>query len=352
MLNNEAYIGASVWGRKAKDGQKPDPVRVEGAWPAIVSPELFDAVQQGLRARAKGSSFQAGPAANSCSVGCCAAAAAVCSTSGTVRRAASLPTTFATPCTEEGSGACDGRYFSAQRMEDLVVSTVLERILNEEVIIGLVQLVAEEIDATAEELAIQLTTVDAELADVRRRLERLYDALENSDLNYQALSPRILSLRQQEDQLAAARDDAHRQLENRRTELPSTAEINGYVADFREFLQQGTIPERKALIRNFVKSIGIAEKEVHLTYTIPMPSDRATRDGIGVLDFVQSSPPNCTKSRTSELRITLVLWNRRANRLRSKTVPPATSKPVQRPTCPQSIGTFCPQDLATHSAVT
>ncbi len=207
----------------------------------------------------------------------------------------------------EGSGACDGRYFSAQRMEDLLVSTVLERILNEEVIIGLVQLVAEEIDATAEELAIQLTTVDAELADVRRGLERLYDALENSDLNYQALSPRILSLRQQEEQLAAARDDAHRQLENRRAELPSTAEINGYVADFREFLQQGTIPERKALIRNFVKGVRIAENEVHLTYTIPMPSDGATRDGIGVLDFVQSSPPNCTKSRTSELRITLVL---------------------------------------------
>ena len=81
-----------------------------------------------------------------------------------------------------------------------MVSTVLERILNEEVIIGLVQLVAEEIDAPAEELATQLTTVDSKLADVRRRLERLYDALENSDLTYQALSPRILSLRQQEDQ--------------------------------------------------------------------------------------------------------------------------------------------------------
>ena len=36
-------------------------------------------------------------------------------------------------------------------------------------------------------------------------------------------------------------------------ELLSTAEIKAYVADFREFLQQGTIPERKALIRNFAR---------------------------------------------------------------------------------------------------
>ena len=38
-------------------------------------------------------------------------------------------------------------------------------------------------------------------------------------------------------------------------ELPTTEEIKGYVADFREFLQEGTFPERKALIRNFVEGI-------------------------------------------------------------------------------------------------
>ena len=40
-------------------------------------------------------------------------------------------------------------------------------------------------------------------------------------------------------------------------ELPSTEEIKGYVADFREFLKKGTIPERKALIRNFIEGIEV-----------------------------------------------------------------------------------------------
>ena len=50
----------------------------------------------------------------------------------------------------------------------------------------------------------------------------------------------------------------------RRAELPTSREIKGYVADFREFLQEGTFPERKALIRNFVTGIEIVEEEAVL----------------------------------------------------------------------------------------
>ena len=40
--------------------------------------------------------------------------------------------------------------------------------------------------------------------------------------------------------------------------------FKGDVADFRECLQEGTIPERKALIRNFVTGIEIVENEAVL----------------------------------------------------------------------------------------
>ena len=46
--------------------------------------------------------------------------------------------------------------------------------------------------------------------------------------------------------------------------LPTSREIKGYVAAFREFLQDGTFPERKALIRNFVTGIEIVEDEAVL----------------------------------------------------------------------------------------
>ena len=43
-----SYTGAAVWGRTSKGQKATDPVRVEGAWPALVSKELFDEVQQAI----------------------------------------------------------------------------------------------------------------------------------------------------------------------------------------------------------------------------------------------------------------------------------------------------------------
>ena len=56
-------------------------------------------------------------------------------------------------------------------------------------------------------------------------------------------------------------------------------------------LQEGTFPERKALIRNFVEGIEVVGDEATLTYTVPMPSDGVTSESASVLDFVKSGPP-------------------------------------------------------------
>ena len=77
-------------------------------------------------------------------------------------------------------------------------------------------LVAEDIDAMAGELSGRLEVIDAELGDVQSRLQRLYEALETSELTLEVLSPRIFSLRHREEQLEAAREDAAGQLEQRR----------------------------------------------------------------------------------------------------------------------------------------
>ena len=116
----------------------------------------------------------------------------------------------------------------------------------------------------------------------------------------EVLSPRIMSLRHREEQLEGAREDAETQLEQRRVELPNTEEIVRYVADFREFLKEGTIPERKALIRNFVEGIEVVGDEATLTYTVPMPSDGVTSESASVLDFVKSGPVD--RDRTSHKR--------------------------------------------------
>jgi len=121
-------------------------------------------------------------------------------------------------------------------------------------------------------------------------------ALETKQLPIEALSPRILSLKSRQGQLTAAREGAEAQLEQRRAELPSSKEIKGYVADFRALFQDGTFPERSALVRNFVQGIEIVGGEAVLTYSIPMPQDGVTLESASVLDFVQSGPPKWTRT--------------------------------------------------------
>ncbi|MCY3921459.1 MAG: recombinase family protein [Chloroflexi bacterium] len=299
LLTNEAYTGTSVWGRTAKDGQPPDPVRVEHAWPAIVSRELFDAVERGLKERSPGVRHPRQVGSKFLLSGLLRCGRCGKAFVGQGAKGGQFAYYICNTLHREGSGACEAPYLSAPKLEDLVTEKVLTRILNEGTIIELVQMVAEEIDALAAELNTRLQSVETELADVRRRLAKLYDALENSDLTYQDLSPRIHALRGQEDQLAAAHEDAARQLEQRRAELPSTQEIHRYVSDFREFLQAGSIPERKALIRNFVNGIRIAPDQVRLTYTIPMPSDGAMIDSESVHGIVQPSPPDANMDQTA-----------------------------------------------------
>ena len=192
----------------------------------------------------------------------------------------------------EGAGARrNGRYLNAGKVEDYIIDKIRERILTEETITELVTLVAEEIDALAGEVNGRLTAIAAELADVESRLENLYQALETKQLPIEARSPRILSLKSRQDQLTAAREEAEAQLERRRADLPTSKKIKAYVADFRTLFQDGTFPERKALIRNLVQGIEIVDDQAELTYTIPMPQDGVTKETASVLDFVQSGAP-------------------------------------------------------------
>ena len=299
LLTNEAYTGTAVWGRTTKVEKAQDPVRVEGAWPALVSRELFDAVQEAMRDRAPKVRRPARVGSRFLLSGLLKCGVCGRPYSGQGAKSGQFAYYICGTLFREGAGTCSARYLNAPRVEEFVVEKIRERILTEETIVELVKLVAEEIDAMAGELAGRLEVIEAELGDVRRRLERLYEALETSELTLEVLSPRIFSLRHREEQLEAARDDAATQLEQRRVELPTTEEIKGYVADFREFLQEGTFPERKALIRNFVEGIEVTGDEAVLTYTVPMPNDGVTSESASVLDFVQSGPPTCTELRTT-----------------------------------------------------
>ena len=97
---------------------------------------------------------------------------------------------------KEGSGSCPSRRLNSQQFEDLVIDKIKEHILTTENLIRLVHIVNEEMDSLAMEYRQRLDSIVDEIADVDRRLERLYDALETRKLRLMDLAPRIQQLRQ------------------------------------------------------------------------------------------------------------------------------------------------------------
>jgi site-specific DNA recombinase len=73
-----------------------------------------------------------------------------------------------------------------------------------------------------------LESVLSEIAAIHRRLDRLYDSIETGKINIDDLAPRIHSLKQQEDQLQAARIDLEEQLAERKIALANDQLVRSY----------------------------------------------------------------------------------------------------------------------------
>ena len=127
LLRNEAYTGAAVWGKTTKGQEAADPVRVEGAWPALVSRELFEDVQQAMRDRAPkvqrpgrvGSKFLLSGLLK----------CGVCGRPYSAQGAKSGQFAYYICGTlfREGAGTCSARYLNVPRLETFVVGKIDDR---------------------------------------------------------------------------------------------------------------------------------------------------------------------------------------------------------------------------------
>ena len=124
LLTNEAYTGAAVWGRTSKVEKAQEPVRLEGAWPALVSRELFDAVQEAMRDRAPKVQRPARVGSKFLLSGLLKCG--VCGRPYRAQGAKSGQFAYYICGTlfTEGAGTCSARYLNAPRLEAFVVEKI------------------------------------------------------------------------------------------------------------------------------------------------------------------------------------------------------------------------------------
>ena len=271
LLTNEVYTGTVVWGANAKD--KAPPVRVENAFPALVSREAFSRVVSLLESRAPVHSHPRRSASSYLLSGIVKCRTCGKALSGQESKSGQFAYYVCQSLMKQGSGACDAPRLNARKFEGMIVDQIRENILTDSNIRDLVRLVDEEMDGVAREQREKLETVEAELAEIRGKMDRLWHAVESTDLEINDILPRLREHKERQEKLEVAAGDARMALAERREVLDDVDTITAYAQDMREFLLKSDLTESRAFIKSFVKEIDVAPGRAVVRYSIPMPED-------------------------------------------------------------------------------
>ena len=300
MLDHEAYTGTLVWGAKAKDGAPP--VRVEDAHPAIVSKRDFQKARKLLASRAPkkmNPRRASSPYLLSGLVKC-----ETCGKAMTAAEAKSGRYTYyiCHSLLKRGKGTCETPRLNAKSFEKLIVSEIRENVLTESNIRDLVKLLDEEMDGVAREQRERLETIEEELEDVKKRLGRIWQVIETTDIEMADASERIREHRERKEKLEIAAEEARALLSDRRQFLDSADTIAAFAAEMSEFLKTSELTETKAFVGSFVKEIVVKPGRAAIVYTIPTPDDSPAggADAVEialngrVMNSVRHGGPKCT----------------------------------------------------------
>ena len=274
VLGNEAYAGTLIYGVGAMDGSEP--VRVEDAFPAIVMREEFGRVARSLSSKAPSRVHPrraASPYLLSGLVSC-----QTCGKALVAHEAKGGRYTYYVchSLLKRGRGTCRTPRLNSKRFERLIVDQLRENILTESNIRKLVRMLDEEMDGEAREHRRKLESVEAELADVRRRLSRVWNLVETTDLEPAEATSRIREHRERQERLELAADEARRRLSGRRVLLDNAETIAVFARDMSEYLESSDLTETKSFIRSFVKEIVARPGRATINYTMPIPGDGAS----------------------------------------------------------------------------
>ena len=271
ILDNEVYTGTLVWGVAAKD--RAEPVRVEDAFPAIVSKQEFQRAKKLLGSRAP---KKVNPRRASSPY--LLSGLLKCETCGKQLSAAEAKSGkysyyVCHSLLMRGSGTCDTPRLNAKSFEKLIVDEIRANILTESNIRDLVKLLDEEMDGVASEQRERLKTIEEEIEDVKRSLGRIWRVIETTDIKMADASERIREHRERKVRLEAAAEEARTLLSERRQFLDSADTIATFAEEMNEFLKTSELTQTKAFVHSFVKEIQVKPGKAAIVYSIPTPED-------------------------------------------------------------------------------
>ena len=175
---------------------------------------------------------------------------------------------------KRGKGTCETPRFNARNFEKLIVSKIRENVLTESNIRDLVKLLDEEMDGVAREQRDRLETIEEELEDVKKRLGRIWQVIETTDIEMADASERIREHRGAQGEVGdRRRGGAGAAVGPAVSSWTAPTPSPLFPAEMSEFLKSSELTETKAFVRSFVKEIVVKPGRAAIVYSIPTPDD-------------------------------------------------------------------------------
>ena len=276
ILKNETYAGTLVWNRKNWRQHKKKPsdevVRVENNHPGLISPENFQYVQDLLRIRSPKITPPQTVSSSYLLSGllCCGNCGARMTGYSTKNNGKRYLYYFCGNHASRGKDICDAKMINKGQLEDFVITRIKDNLLTDENLTKLVELTNQEINQVQIERKKRLGVAEHQMRDLRRKLQKLYHALESGTLEAEDLAPRIRELRTQSKDLQREQEELVESLKENKDEFLDPATVKAYSKDLKILLGKGSITEQRMFLRSFIRGIDVNHLKVSIAFNVPI----------------------------------------------------------------------------------
>ena len=164
-----------------------------------------------------------------------------------------------------------------------MLNKLKESVLTRENITKLMGILKEDLKDINKTEIEELERVKSDIREIESRMGALYEAIEKKQFSLEELRPRMLQHQGAMDKLVTRREELEKSLSEHQPLEIDEPEIKEYVSNIDDLLAEGTIAQKRAFIRGFVKALTVKDGQVRMEYTLPeqpVPSKLAEGDGV------------------------------------------------------------------------
>lgn len=180
---------------------------------------------------------------------------------------------------KQGKQMCNTKLVRKEMLEDKVINCIQGEILGAENIEKLCKLVLEEYNSDQEKLKSTLDNVRGQLRHHKKRLSKLFDALESGKVDIDDLAPRIKEVKTKVDEMQQQETELGNFLSQKVIQQVDKAKVRRLVSNLKDTLNSGSFRQKRVFLCSMIKNLTIEGSNARLEYVWPVEGD-------GVLSIV------------------------------------------------------------------